>query len=118
VPKDSCPYFTLTVGHIPMPGQSEGLRVPICRCVLTETLVRRLRTHPNGRHLASYLEGPPLEDQPRPIIGSDLQPVSPVTCTNSRRQISCQPSFIVLLTDFTLDPTFPPEEPSPVSSTQ
>ena len=118
MPKHPCAYFNLTVGHIPMPGQSHPLRVPICRCVLTETLVLRLRTHPEGGQLASYLEGPPLNNQPRPVIGSDLQPVSPVTCTDTRKLASCQPSFVELLTDFTLDATLPPEEQSPVSSIQ
>jgi hypothetical protein len=110
VPKDPCPYFTLNAGHIPILGQIHDLRVPICRCILTEALVTRLRTHPEGEQLASCLEGPPLDHQAYPMIGSDLQLVSPLTCTNSRKCASCQPSFIELLTDFTLDATLPPEE--------
>ena len=105
-----CPYFTLSVGTIPVPGHSHPLRVPICRCVLTETLVERLQSHPDGAQLASYLEGPPLAGQPRPVIGSDLQPVSPVTCTNERKQIACLPQFLTLLHDFSLDTTIPAEE--------
>ena len=110
MPDQRCPYFTLNVGKIPLPGNREPIRVPICRCALTETLVSRLRTHPEGEQLASYLEGPPLDGQPRPVIGSDLQPVSPVTCTNARKQASCVPNFVALLTDFGLDATAPAEE--------
>ena len=105
-----CPYFTLNVGHIPLPGHKQPIHVPICRCVLTKTLVSRLRTHPEGDQLAFYLEGPPMDGQLRPIIGSDLEPVSPVTYTNLRKQASCLPNFVTLLTDFGLDATAPAEE--------
>ena len=104
-----CPYFTLSIGEIPLPGNKQPIRVPICRCVLTETMVTRLRTHPEGEQLASYLEGPPLDGLPRPVIGSDLHPVSPITCTNIRKQASCLPNFVALLTDFSLDSTVPEE---------
>ena len=105
-----CPYFTLSVGIIPILGSSQGLRIPICRCVLTEVLVARLQTNPEGEKLASYLQGPPLECQIRPIIGSDLKPVSAATCTNERKQTSCLPEFLTYLHDFRLDNTIPTEE--------
>jgi hypothetical protein len=109
MPKHSCPYFTLSVGAIPIPGHLTPMRVPVCRCVLTETLVSRLKTHSEGAQLASYLEGPPLQGQPRPVIGSNLHPVSPVTCTDERKQAHCVPSFVDILTDFRLDTTLPEE---------
>ena len=105
--KHPCPYFTLSVGEIPIPGHATPMRVPICRCALTETLVSRLKTHTEGAQLASYLEGPPLNGQPRPVIGSDLQPVSPITCTDERKLANCIPSFVDILTDFRLDATLP-----------
>ena len=105
-----CPYFALSVGEILIPGHAHPMRVPICRCALTETFVSRLHTHPEGAQLASYLEGPPLKGQPRPVIGSDLQPVSPITCTDERKQASCLPQFLMLLHDFGLDTTIPAEE--------
>ena len=105
-----CPYFSLNVGLIPIPGLTHPLRVPVCRCVLTETLAERLRTHPEGEALASYLQGPPLEGQPRPVIGSDLQPVTPTLCTDERKRENCLPQFVETLEVFSLDTTVPLEK--------
>jgi hypothetical protein len=86
------------------------MRVPICRCVLTETFAARLKTHPEGGLLASYLEGPPLDGQPRPVVGSDLEPVSAASCTDERKKSSCVPSFVEILTIYGLEPKVPAEE--------
>ena len=104
-----CPYFSLSVGAIPVPGHYHALRVPICRCALTEPLVTRLRTHPDGEQLASFLEGPPIGGQPHPVVAADLQPVSSATCTDERKRASCLPHFVTLLDDFGLDTTIPAE---------
>ena len=105
-----CPYFALSVGIISIPGYIHELRVPICRCALTEPLAARLRTHPDGEQLASFLERPPLDGQPQPIIAADLQPITPIACTEERKQASCVPRFLAMLNDFGLDTTIPPEE--------
>jgi hypothetical protein len=110
VQHDKCPYFTLSVGRVPLPGYYAPMRLPICRCALTETLAARLLAHEQGRRLASLLLGPAPEGQPRPEIGCDLDPVSPVTCTNERKQARCLPGFVETLDNFALDTTAPPEE--------
>lgn len=96
-----------------MPGNIHPIRVPICRCILTETLVARLRDHPEGTQLAAYLEGPSLDGQPRPVVGSDLSPISPSGCTDDRKKAACIPGFIDILTDSGLDTTIPAEPPLP-----
>ncbi len=104
-----CPYFALKVGTIPLAGHFHPVRVPVCRCGLTEPLVARLRSHPDGTPLVALLEASPLDGQPRPVVAADLQPVSPIACTNERKQASCLPNFVALLHDFGLDTTIPPE---------
>lgn len=111
MPATPCPYFSLSTGTISVTGHYHPLRVPICRCALTEPLTARLRTHPDGEQLASFLEGPLLDGQPHPVVAADLQPVSAATCTNERKQVSCVPHFLDLLNDFGLDRTIPAEEP-------
>src|SRR5579871_1042658 len=94
-----CPYFSLSAGTLPVPGDAVVLHVPICRCALTEVLVARMSEYPAGELLASYLQGPPLEDQPRPIIGSDLELISPLACTAERCTERCIPGFVRLSAD-------------------
>jgi hypothetical protein len=102
-----CPYFSLTVGEIPILGHLHPLRVPICRCALTEVLSERLRAVSEGYKLASLMEGKPLDGQPRPVIGSDLEPISAVTCTPERLQARCLPGFHDILSDFGAETTVP-----------
>lgn len=107
VPENRCPYFSLSVGEVPLPGHSHPLRVPICRCALTEILTQRLRVTTEGRTLASLLESTPLDGQPRPVIGSDLEPISQQTCTAERLQARCLHGFQDILADFGADTTLP-----------
>ena len=67
-----------------------------------------MRTHAEGEHLASYLAGPPLNEQDRPLVGADMQPITPLTCLEERGRSRCIPSFVEVLTDFGLDAAVPP----------
>ena len=107
-----CPYFSLSVREIPIPGVLHPFRIPICRCALTEVLTERLRAMPEGRQLVSLLVGTPLDEEPRPVIGSDLEPISSVTCTPERLQARCLPCFHDILSEYGADTTVPePKHP-------
>jgi hypothetical protein len=113
VPHNPCPYFSLSVVKVPIPNQRMIMRMPVCRCGLSETMSERLRRDPDGEVFASYLEGRPLDGQPRPQLGADLQPVSPRLCTNERLTTTCVPSFVDTLTDCSLDASVPPVDTAP-----
>lgn len=103
-----CRYFTLE--HKQVMVLDLPLILPVCRCALTELMLERLRTHPDGQILLPYLEGPPLDDDtPRPVIGADHHPISPQTCTEERKESQCIPGFLELLTDLGLDTSLPHE---------
>lgn len=110
MPASRCPYFSLNVRAIPVPGHISPLRVPLCRCALTETLVDRLQAHVEGNVLAFYMQGVALDGEPRPIVGSDLQPIGPLTCTHERCENRCKPGFAEILTGFGLDLGLPSEK--------
>lgn len=110
VSDERCPYFSMRVGEVPIAGLTHPLRVPICRCALTEVLAQRLRTAPAAHAFASLLEAAPLDGQPRPVIGSDLEPISQVTCTSERLHARCKPSFQDILSDFGIDTAVPEPE--------
>lgn len=83
--------------------------MPTCRCTLTEALVSRLRTDVEGAFLASDIAGMSRSGQAQPVIGSDLEPISPVTCTNQRKRESYLPQFRSILLNFNLDAAIPTE---------
>lgn len=105
-----CAYFFLTTAEIAMPDTHQSLRVPVCRCMLTEVLIARLEAATGHEELLSHIHGPSLEGQRRPVIGSDWDVVSAKTCTLKRKQEKCLPSFVEVLTDFGLDNSIPPED--------
>jgi hypothetical protein len=87
----------------------QPLRLPVCRCVLTEVLIERLAAAPGNEELLSHIHGPAIDHQPRPIIGSDWAVVSAKTCTEKRKREKCIPCFVETLTDLGLDASLPPE---------
>ena len=102
-----CPYFLLDMRKIPIAGHPQPMRLPVCRCTLTEAFVQRLRTHSEGKKLAFFLEDTPQDDLLCSVLGADLQVAS---CTDQRRRECCLPQFVETLTDFRLDTTVPPAE--------
>jgi hypothetical protein len=98
---------SLSVVKVPLPNQRVIMRMPHCRCGLSEVLSDRLRSDPEGEVFASYLEGRPLDGQPRLLLGADMQPVAPRLCTNERLHTNCIPSFVDTLTECTLDASIP-----------
>ena|SRR5579862_7362916 len=108
--EERCPYFSRSVAEIALPGHQHPLRLPVCRCALTEVLIERLEAEDSNEELVSYFRGPSVAGQPRPVIGSDLQVISPATCTQERLRERCLPSFVSILTDVGLDASVPPED--------
>lgn len=109
MPESRCAYFSLSVAEIPLPGTRHPLRLPICRCALTEVLIERLQAATGNEELLSYIHAPSLDGHPRPVVGSDWAVVSPTTCTERRKIEKCLPSFVETLTELGLDASIPPE---------
>jgi len=111
MPNERCPYFSMHVGTVPIAELQHPLRVPICRCALTEVFIQRLRAVPKGYAFASLLEAAPPDGQPHPVIGPDMQPITQATCTPERMYARCKPGFQDILSDFGADTTVPEPEP-------
>jgi hypothetical protein len=124
MPPARCPYFSLQVVEVPIEASNvtthrlpsklcdASMKLSVCRCSLTEALVTRLQTHAEGHSLASFMEGPAIDGARRPIVGSDLEPISTHACTQHRCSDRCLPGFVEILGLFGLNHDVP-EQPAP-----
>ena len=104
-----CPYFALTVLKLAVPGTSRPIRIPICRCALTEEAVSRLQTHPEGVELADAFTSKTQQGEQWPLLGPDLEGIAANTCTRTRQTERCCPAFMEMLIPFDLKIDFPSE---------
>jgi hypothetical protein len=110
MPNSRCSYSSFSVKLLAMPGLHHPLRIPIYKCVVADTMRTRLRFLPDGEALASSLEQTAMDGTSHSIYGPDMEPLSPINCTDVRCQRSCLPAFADLMTDLGLDPTLPSVE--------
>jgi hypothetical protein len=125
MPAVRCPYFSLQVVEVSIEAPDATvsrlhsklpavcMKLSVCRCSLTETLVARLQAHAEGRSLSSYLEGPSIDGVRRPIVGADLQPISSGACTETRCDDHCVPGYIDILGTYGLDTDVPDKPDRP-----
>lgn len=113
---ETCPHFQTRIEKLPL--ELTTALLPIRRCLLSERLIRLIRTKPEATAIVDAIIRDPDSEVPYCICGPDFDMIEHGKCVKVRCGNSCVPAYRELLKDFGVEDTveIDCEEPAPADA--